>query len=82
MINRKANRRSGCYVCGVCNLLKIGIDGDGHGKEQMVQQVESNGYSNRIHEGIAYKHDYESDIFQGERSAFADVANETADLRC
>ena len=58
VIDGEADAGRGCNICWVCDLLKIGLDGNRHGKEHMVEQIQRDREFDGVHEGVAEEDDY------------------------
>ena len=69
------------HVGGIGDLLEVGLHGDGQREESMVDEIEAGGNPGVVDKGVPGEDQYQADIFEHQRLALADAADERADLR-
>ena len=76
MIDGETDTGSGCDVGRVRNFLKIGFDGNGKRKEEVIDDIESCCDTRVLHESIGCKDDDKTGILENQCPAIANHSNE------
>ncbi len=81
MVDGETEARRGGDVGRIGDLLEVRLDGDGHGEEHVIQNIEADRHPRRLDESVGGEHADQADVFQRQGAALAPPRDKPADAR-